>query len=156
MKLLTYPNEALNIKCDDVKDFNEELHKELDAMLPIMKEHNGMGLAANQVGLNKRLFIMKDLRGKLWECINPIIIVEHGVQLENESCLSFPDITVQIKRPEQIRMKAFNRYGEEFEVGAYQVEAICVCHEIDHLNGETFLNRLSRQQRREVIKRMKK
>lgn len=156
MKLITYPDKSLEIVCKEVIKFNEELHKELDAMLPIMKEHNGMGLAANQVGLNKRLFLMKDLRGKLWECINPIIVAEYGVQMENEGCLSFPGITIQTNRPEQVRMKAFNRYGEEFEVGAYQIEAICVCHEIDHLNGETFLTKVSRQQRREIMKRFKK
>lgn len=156
MKLVTYPNKALEVYCQDVKEFNQDLHDKLDAMLPIMDQHKGMGLAANQVGLDQRFFIMKDLKGKLWEFINPEVLIEFGAQMENESCLSFPGLTLQISRPEQISVRAYNRNGEEFNIGAVGKEAICIYHEIEHLNGTTFLNNLSRQQRRDVVKRLKK
>lgn len=156
MKLLYYPNIKLKEYCHDVKDFNEELHKKLDQMLPIMIENNGMGLAANQVGLSDRMFIMKDLKGKIWEFINPEVLFEYGAQYKNESCLSFPELVVQVKRPEQISIRAFDRNGEVFHVSAVEKEAICISHEIEHLNGNTFLEGLSRQQKRDAIKRMKK
>ena len=156
MKLLLYPNKSLTTYCHEVKEFNEELWKKIDEMKVIMETNNGMGLAANQCGLEDRIFIMKDLKGKIWEFINPEIVFEDGAQYKNESCLSFPGLTVQVKRPEQISIKAFNGMGEQFHISAIGLEAICISHEIEHLNGTTFLNNLSRIQKRDAIKRIKK
>ena len=156
MKLLTYPNKSLITYCHEVKEFNEELGKKLDQMQIIMKENNGMGLAGNQVGLEDRMFIMKDLKNKIWEFINPEIVFEDGAQYKDEGCLSFPGLVVQVKRPEQVSIKAFDRTGEQFHISAIGIEAICISHEIQHLNGMTFFEGLSRQQKRDAIKRLKK
>lgn len=158
MKLLYYPNESLKTYCHEVKEFNTELHTNLDSMKQIMQENNGMGLAANQVGLTSRMFVMKDLKGKIWEFINPSILYEFDVQYESEGCLSFPGLFIQVKRAKQVSVEAFNRDGEKFHVVAVDKEAVCVQHEIEHLNGMTFFEGLSRQQKRDAIKyyRMKK
>lgn len=156
MKLLLYPNKSLEVYCHEVKEFNEDLHVKLDKMKKIMEESNGMGLAANQVGLTERMFVMKDLKGKIWEFVNPIIIAEFDVQYEDEACLSFPGLSVQVKRAKQVSVQAFNGMGEEFHVVAVDKEAVCVQHEIQHLNGLNFFQGLSRQQKRDAIKRLKK
>lgn len=125
-------------------------------MLVIMDEHKGMGLSSNQCGLENRMFIMRDLKGKLHEFINPEIIYEYGVQYENEACLSFPGITIQVKRPQQVSVKAKNRHGEEFHIIAMDKEAQCIDHEIQHLQGLTFLEGLTRQGKRDVARQIKK
>lgn len=156
MKLLYYPDESLNTYCQKVEVFDKDLWEKIDGMKKIMEEHDGMGLAANQVGLTDRMFIMKDLKGKIWEFINPVIIYEDDVQYEPEGCLSFPGTTVSIKRSKQVSLVAQDSMGEHFNVGAYGKEAVCIQHEIEHLDGITFLNSLSRQQKRDVLRKVKK
>lgn len=156
MKLLYHPNQSLKIYCQEVKTFDAELHKILDEMQKVMLEEDGMGLAANQIGLDTRIFLMKDKKNKVWEFINPIIVFEDDVQYINEGCLSFPGITIQVKRAKQVSVKAKDRNGEEFHIGATDLEAVCIQHEIDHLNGVTFIDNLSRQQRRDVLRKIKK
>lgn len=155
MKLLLYPDEFLKTHCDEVKLFNEQLWNNLDHMKVIMQQHDGMGLAANQVGLLQRMFIMKDSKEKIWEFINPVIYSAIDAQYENEGCLRFPGIVVQVKRVKQVSVKAQDRSGEWFGVGAIDKEAVCIQHEIDHLNGITFLDYLSRQQRREALRSLR-
>jgi peptide deformylase len=156
MKLLYYPNISLDTYCAPVVEFNEELWNNLDHMLQIMDDNAGMGLAANQCGLDARLFIMRDLKGKLWEFINPEILFEDDVTYLPESCLSFPGLTLSIKRPKQVSIKAYNRQGEEFNIVAWDKEAVCISHEIQHLNGLTFLENLSRLEKRSIMKQWKK
>jgi peptide deformylase len=158
MKILNYPSPTLKIYCQEIKFFNnEELNKELDEMKRLMLENNGMGLSHNQVyDTGKRVFVMKDLKNKIWEFLNPTVIYEYGQTYQNESCLSFPNITIQVSRPEQVSVKAFDRNGEQFHISAIGLEAICISHEIQHLNGMTFFEGLSRQKKRDAIKRLKK
>jgi len=156
MNLLYYPNISLTTYCHEVKTFDHGIHIVLDNMKRIMEEANGMGLAANQVGLDLRVFIMKDLKGKIWEFVNPVIIFEDDVQYEDEGCLSFPGVVVQVKRSKQVSVKAQDRNGEWFHIGAYGKEAVCIQHEMEHLNGQTFLNGLSRQQKRDALRSIKK
>lgn len=156
MKLLLYPDKSLETICTEVKDFNEDLWNKLDHMKEIMQKHDGMGLAANQIGLTERMFIMKDLKGKIWEFINPVIVFEDDIQYDEEGCLSFPGAIVNIQRAKQVTILAKDRIGFPINAGAIDREAICIQHEMEHLNGITFLNKLSRQQRREVLRSMKK
>lgn len=152
MKLLLYPNDILTKKCTDVEVFDALLHSILDEMQQIMLQSNGMGLAANQVGLELNIFIMKDLKGKVWEFINPEILSEIDAQFESEGCLSFPGLFISVKRPGQIGLRAFDRNGESFRIGAVGREAVCISHEMDHLKGKTFLDHMSRQQKRDSLK----
>ncbi len=161
LKVVKYPNDVLTTKCqsyDFAVDLNFQasgmkLHETLDAMVNIMDSENGMGLAANQVGIPYRFFIMRDLKGKIWEFINPVITEsEEECIMLNEGCLSAPGAFVQIPRRKSVTVKAQDRNGEEFTVIALDLEAVCVQHEIDHLDGIFYLDKVNRQQRRNAYR----
>jgi len=158
MKLVYYPDPALTAKSEKVTDFDEALWQSLDVMRLIMKQNEGMGLAANQVGICKSFFIMKDKRDQIWDFINPEIIEQSGTQYQQEGCLSFPGVFIQVPRAASVTVKAQDRKGEEFHIIAEDMEAICIQHEIDHIYGIIFLDKATRQQKRiaEAILRRKK
>lgn len=153
MEIIQYPNEILSTPCDPVTEFDEELHKLIDGMRHAMAESNGMGLSANQVGSNKRIFIMQS-RDAVIEFINPVITDRTGNTLLDEGCLSAPGVSLQIPRAEQVTVRAQKRSGEEFYGICFGIEAVCVQHEIDHLDGIFFLEKVPRQQRRAALKRL--
>jgi len=148
MKLVYYPDPALTSKCEPITEFNEELHKTLDEMRTVMVQSNGIGLAANQVAILKTMFIMQDRKGKIWDFINPVIVSEDGVQYEQEGCLSFPGVYLQIARAASIVVKAQDRNGQEFQVVAEGIESVCILHEWEHIHSIIFIDKVSRQQRR--------
>lgn len=151
-----YPHPNLSQPCVEVTTFDDSLHKILDEMKDIMLKHNGLGLAANQCGLLDKMFVMKDKKGKIWDFINPEILFKDDIQLESEGCLSFPGITLEIPRAKQVSVKAKDRNGVEFHVSAYEIEAVCIQHEMEHLEGKTFVDNLSRQEKRRIKKELKK
>jgi len=110
----------------------------MDDMTETMERFGGVGLAAPQVGILRRIIIIEDDDDKKYEFINPIITHMKGSQREVEGCLSSPGDWGYVNRPDQIKVKAFNRYGKEFDLDADGVFAIAICHEIDHLNGILF------------------
>lgn len=153
MELILYPNPILTTQTEPVTEFNETLHKILDEMVPIMDKHEGIGLSANQVGISKSFFIMRDLKGKLWEIINPRIVRTEGIQCSlKEGCLSLPGVKAEVPRPEQLTIEFQDRTGYEMKIGAWGIEAVCISHEIDHLNGIFFMEKLSRQARRAALR----
>jgi peptide deformylase len=154
MKIYHYPDEILKTPCAPVTSFDERLHKILDEMLPAMKDNSGIGLAANQVGYSMRVFIMLDKKGVLWEFINPEIIEKAGGQQINEGCLSAPGVFVQVPRALYVTVKAKNRHGEEFTIVAEGIDAVCIQHEYDHLDGIFYLEKTSRNQRRAALKQL--
>jgi len=169
MKLLLYPDELLSTVCDPVEEFNDELHEQLDAMIEMMRKCGGMGLAANQVGIANRVVVMAGIRrnpetkqwgftGDIYEFINPEIIEESEDTCNyREGCLSSPDIKANVpSRNQQVTIKAFDRHGEEKTYIATELESVCVQHEIDHLDGIFFFDRLSRQEARAARKRWQK
>lgn len=156
MKLHYYPNEGLKIASTPVLVFNDSLHKELDEMKKIMLEHKGLGLAANQVGLHRRMFIFKDDKGVVHEVINPKIKSTNGAVSISEGCLSAPDIFVAIVRPENVTIEYQDRHGETKTAIAYGLEARAVLHEYDHLEGVFFLDKVNRQTRRAALAKLKR
>lgn len=152
MEIVKYPNDILKQVCEPVTEFGEQLHKTLDEMKTIMEANQGMGLAANQVGITKRFFIMKDLKGKVHEFINPKIVSSDGIQALEEGCLSLPGQFTTVSRPAQITVEAQDRNGETFKIGAIALEAVCISHEIDHLDGIFYIEKISRQQRRAILR----
>jgi len=151
-KVVKYPDELLKMKCTPVESFGEKLHTILDEMYQIMKAENGIGLAANQAGYAFRGFIMTDRKGKLWEFLNPKITEREGCTQINEGCLSAPGVFVQVPRAQTITVTAQDRNGEKFTVVCEDLEAVCVQHETDHLDGIFFLEKTSRNQRRHALK----
>ncbi len=120
-----------------VTNFDKKLWELLDDMKETMDEANGVGLAAVQVGVLRRVFII-DVGDGLLEFINPEIISEEGEQDGVEGCLSFPGQFGWVYRPNKVHIKAQNRNGEWFEVEGEELFARAMCHEYDHLNGKVF------------------
>lgn len=148
-----YPDPILTTPCQPylfMMNFN--LHGLLDEMAKHMEAENGIGLAANQVNVPYRIFIMKDNKGKLWEFINPEILDRDGHIAINEGCLSAPGAIVQVPRSQTVTVRAKDRNGEEFTVICQDIEAVCAQHEIDHLDGIFYLDKTSRNQRRAALR----
>lgn len=112
----------------------------LDDMKETMKKAEGVGLAAPQVGVLRRIVVI-DVGDGLIELINPVIVFEGGEQVEEEGCLSIPGIRGKVKRPEKVIVRAMNRKGETAEITGTGLLAVAFCHEIDHLNGILFTDK---------------
>ncbi|MBQ1242079.1 MAG: peptide deformylase, partial [Oscillospiraceae bacterium] len=119
--------------------FNERLHQLLDDMADTLEESGGVGLAAPQVGILRRVCIVEDSEGELIELINPEIIYTEGEQTGLEGCLSIPGRYGIVTRPYLVRVRAQDRFGTEFEVEDEELTARCFCHEIDHLDGHLYV-----------------
>ena len=130
-------DDVLYKECKEVKKFDEKLGILLDDMYDTMKKANGVGLAAPQVGIIKRAVVIDIGEGRI-ELINPQIIETSGLQTGTEGCLSFPNVWGEVERPNYVKVKAFDRYGKEFELEGEELLARAICHECDHLDGVVF------------------
>ncbi len=139
-KVLKYGDERLRKIAKPVIDFDDDLFELLEDMRDTMYANNGMGLAATQVGVLKRVVIM-DLGGSFYELINPEIIASEGEQEEEEGCLSVPNFSDIVKRPAKLTVKAKDRYGYNIEISGEKHFARCASHEIDHLNGILYVDK---------------
>ena len=136
-------DDVLYKECKEVKKFDEKLGILLDDMYDTMKKANGVGLAAPQVGILKRAVVI-DIGEDRIELINPQIIETSGLQTGTEGCLSFPNVWGEVERPNYVKVKAFDRYGKEFELEGEELLARAICHECDHLNGIVFTSHVIR------------
>ena len=127
----------LNKVCRKVEVFDEKLAILIDDMIETLRKANGVGLAAPQVGILRRVVIV-DVGDGLIELINPEIIERFGEQEEIEGCLSCPGEWGITKRPQKVKVKAYDRNGKEFTISAEGLKAVAFCHEIDHLDGILF------------------
>jgi peptide deformylase len=143
LSILKYPNKKLKEKAAEINDPKDPLIRELILdMLETMKVNQGMGLAANQVGKSVRLCVVKYER-KTHILINPKIISKSwGKEIAEEGCLSFPGQFIPIKRAKKIKLHALDRQGREITVTAEGILARAFQHEIDHLDGILFIERL--------------
>lgn len=129
--------------CKPVTKFDEKLAQLLDDMADTMYEADGVGLAAPQVGMLKRAVIV-DVGDGIIELINPEIIETSGEQTDIEGCLSVDNINEEVTRPYFVKVKAQDRNGNEFEIAGEELLARAFCHEIDHLNGILFVDRVKK------------
>lgn len=127
-------DEILRKRSKEVTEINEKIHMILDDMIDTMREYDGVGIAAPQVGILKRMFIV-EIDGNLIEIINPEIIETRGIQKEDEGCLSVPGMVGTVERPEYIKVKGLNRNGEEIICEGTELMAVALSHEYDHLDG---------------------
>lgn len=132
-------DDILKKKCREVTVFDDKLWVLLDDMFETMREANGVGLAAPQVGILRRVAVIDVGDGPI-ELINPVITSMRGKQREVEGCLSAPGQWGYVTRPAKVKVTAMNRYGKEFKVEGTELLARALCHEIDHLNGTVFLD----------------
>ena len=141
--ILTDQEPALHKVCRPVVAFDKKLHKLLDDMGETMREANGVGLAAPQVGILRRV-VTVDLGDEILELVNPELVETDGEQTGPEGCLSVPGKYGLVTRPNYAKVKAQDRYGEWFEVEAEELIARCFCHEIDHLDGIVYTEVMER------------
>lgn len=134
-------DEILYKKCKEVTNFDEKLHILLDDMYETMQKHEGVGLAAPQVGILKRAVVIDTGNGKI-ELINPVILEESGTQKGSEGCLSVPKVFGEVERPMKVKVKAQDRNGRWFEAVGEELTARAFCHEIEHLEGKLFLDKV--------------
>ena len=144
-EIIKFGDDMLRKKCREVTKFDDKLATLLDDMAQTLKSADGVGLAAPQVGILRRACIVdvRDGHGVL-ELINPEIIERSGSQTGNEGCLSAPGEWCEVVRPAVVKVKAFDRHGNEFTLEATELKARAICHEVDHLDGILFIDRVEK------------
>ena len=164
LEILTYPNKKLFVKSLEVKVFDEGLHKFLDDMYETMIAKNGIGLAAIQTGEAKRILIVnlvdeeskEQQKEDLLEIINPKILRKEGEIIYQEGCLSVPGYYEDVKRAEFITLEYQDRFGQRRELEAEGLLSVAIQHEMDHLDGHLFIERIGYNKRKKFDKEYKK
>ena len=142
-KILTDKDPALHKVCKPVTSFDAKLHKLLDDMGETMRDANGVGLAAPQVGILRRV-VTVDLGDEILELVNPSLVETDGEQIGAEGCLSVPGKYGLVKRPYYAKVKAQDRDGNWFEAEGEELIGRCFCHELDHLDGIVYTEVMER------------
>jgi peptide deformylase len=161
LDVLTYPDKFLRQPAKPVEEIDENIQKLIENMTETMYEAPGVGLAAIQVGYDKSLLIYdiapKEEKRSLQVLINPRIITSEGTMIsENEGCLSVPDFRADVRRAASVLVEGLDRSGKPLRLEAEGILAIVLQHEIDHLNGTLFIDRISSLKRELYKRRMKK
>ena len=158
--IVKYPDPVLAKKADPVTVFDSELKQLADDMFESMYAAEGIGLAAPQIGISKRMYVTDVSFGKKPEdklvLINPEIIAREGKQTEEEGCLSLPEIRDKVSRSFFVRMRAQDVNGKWFEVEGEELPARAFQHELDHLDGILFIDRVSRLKRDLILRKIRK
>jgi peptide deformylase len=158
MDILEFPDPRLRTKAQPVTVFDDRLRQLAADMLETMYAANGIGLAATQVNVHQRLFVtdISDERDRPQVLVNPRIVDKRGEQVYQEGCLSFPGIYADVQRAGWIRAEAEDLDGHTFTLEAEGLMAVCIQHELDHLDGKVFVDYLSTLKRSMLLKRMEK
>ena len=139
--IITEGDPVLAKVCRPVEKFDDRLHVLLDDMRETLAVSNGVGLAAPQIGILRRVALVMDAEENVIELINPTIIKEEGEQTGLEGCLSVPGKYGVVTRPMYVTVRAQDRNGNTFEVSGEELTARCFCHELEHLDGHLFVER---------------
>ncbi len=156
--ILEYPDPRLRTRARPVTQFDAELKQLVDDMFETMYAAPGIGLAATQVDVHKRVIVIdvsKD-RDQPLVFINPEILSREGEEISEEGCLSVPENFADVKRAAKVRIRAFDRDGAAFERDYDDVLAVCIQHEMDHLEGKLFVDYLSDLKRERIRKKLEK
>lgn len=134
-------DEILRKKAKEVENIDEKIQTLIDDMIETMHESNGVGLAAQQVGILKRIVVIDTYDGNdPVILINPVILKTKGEREVEEGCLSFPNQFAKVIRPKEVEVEALNREGKKIKIKAKELLAQAICHETDHLDGELFVD----------------
>jgi peptide deformylase len=159
-EILEYPDARLREVAKPVAEVTPEIQALVDDMAETMYDAPGCGLAANQIGVDHRIFVVdcagEDEPSQLLVFINPEIIEKDGVHTWEEGCLSFPGVTEEIKRAERVKVRALDRSGKSFELEADGLLAVAIQHETDHLNGVLMIDKLSALKKRMMGRKLAK
>ena len=158
LKILEYPDPRLRTRAKKVEKVDDELRKLIDDMFETMYAAPGIGLAATQINVHKRLLVadVSDDQSEPVVLINPEIVEAYDEGLSEEGCLSVPGIYEPVRRFQHVRVRSLDRDGKETEVDAYGLLAVCIQHEMDHLEGKLFVDYLSELKRQRIRKKMQK
>lgn len=160
LKVVQYPDPVLKKVCQPVTAFDDQLQTFIDDLLETMYAEDGMGIAANQVGVTQRIFIMDENPREVRDpiiFINPEIVFQSEDEVEDtEGCLSFRGVPVAVRRPNKVAIKALDRHGKEFICEREGYAAKCMQHEYDHLDGITFFEYISPLKRKMAEKKLQK
>jgi peptide deformylase len=158
LTILEYPDPRLRTKATPVDQVDDNIRRLIDDMLETMYAAPGVGLAASQVNVHKRIIVIdvSDKRDTPYAFINPQIDLLEGEQETQEGCLSVPGFYELVKRADHIRVRALDRNGKPFELLADGMLAVCVQHECDHLEGKLFVDYLSGLKRQRIRKKLQK
>jgi len=158
LEILTFPDPRLRQQARPVEQVDADLRQFVDGMLETMYESRGIGLAAIQVNVPKRVIVIDLSEDKNTPLclINPEILDATGTEETNEGCLSVPGYFEPVTRAERIRVRALNRDGEPFELDTDGLLAVCIQHEIDHLDGRLFVDHISSLKRQRIRKKLER
>ena len=158
LNILQFPDPRLRTRAKPVKVFDDNLKTLVKDMFETMYEAPGIGLAATQVDVHKRLLVMdiSEDKDKPQVFINPQILQAEGEEEMDEGCLSVPGYYETVSRAEKIRVRAQDENGDEFELDADGLEAVCIQHEMDHLEGKLFVDYISSLKRDRIRKKLEK
>ncbi|MDG2156070.1 MAG: peptide deformylase [Gammaproteobacteria bacterium] len=158
LTILEYPHPRLRIKAAPVAAVNDTIRQLVDDLFETMYAAPGIGLAATQVDVHQRLLVLdvSDDQSQSMCFINPEIIARDGAEISEEGCLSVPGVYEGIERAQHIRVRALDRDGNSFDMDAEGLLAVCIQHEIDHLDGKLFVDYLSELKRQRLKKKLVK
>lgn len=158
LNVLTFPDERLRTVARRVENVDATIKALVEDMFETMKDEQGIGLAATQVDVHKRVVVMdvSENQDDPHVFINPEIIEKIGSTVSEEGCLSVPNNYAKIDRAEKVKVRALNKKGEQFELEAEGLFAICIQHELDHLQGKLFVDYLSPLKRDRIRKKLEK
>jgi len=158
LNIKTYPDKILTKKTKPVGEVNAEIKKLIDDMVETLYAKRGAGLAANQIGVSKQIIIVDDSRsgGNVRVLINPKIVDKKGLAIMAEGCLSLPGLEFDIKLPKKIVVKYMDKRGQAQKIKASDLLARIICHETDHLNGKTMLDKLPLLKRLRIKNQLRK
>jgi peptide deformylase len=158
LRILEFPDPRLRTKAKPVEAVDDQLRQLIDDMFETMYDAPGIGLAATQVDVHRRLLVadVSSEKTEPWVLINPVIIEQDGVEVTEEGCLSVPGYYEEVERAEHIKVRYLDRDGKEQESEFDGLLAVCVQHEMDHLEGKLFVDYLSEAKRQRIRKRLEK
>jgi len=158
LKILQYPDPRLHTIAKAVASVNDPVRKLVADMAETMYAAPGVGLAATQVDVHKKVIVIdtSEARDKLLTFINPEILASSGVSDCEEGCLSVPGIFEKVKRAERVTVRALDREGKPFKLDADGLLSVCIQHEMDHLKGKVFVEYLSRLKQVRILNKLKK
>ncbi len=158
LEVLTFPDERLRTKAAEVDTVDDGIKTLVKDMFETMKDEKGIGLAATQVNVHKRVVVMdvSEEQNEPRVFINPKIVEKEGSTISEEGCLSVPNNYAKVDRAEKVKVVAMDDRGAEFELEAEGLLAICIQHELDHLEGKLFVDYLSPLKRNRIKKKLEK
>ncbi|PID46088.1 MAG: peptide deformylase [Proteobacteria bacterium] len=158
LKILTYPDKRLRIKAKPVETVDDEIRRVMDDMLETMYKAPGIGLAATQVDFHQQVVVIdvsEDRKDPLF-LVNPEIVTKSGTEISEEGCLSVPEYYAEVQRADKVTVRALGYDGEPYEMDADGLLAVCIQHEMDHLQGKLFVDYLSPLKQQRVRKKLEK